>query len=195
MLAEDDTALGRAASSAWASGQNSWIMLPQLRKVWYHSGTGAAGRRKGRTRCVVLHSCCSTGYSHYIKCLQRMQPGKWVECMKGRIGIWWTAGVAGLTLGMMLWWHHSAQAGYQPVQCLPSPQPVFYPVAFGERVDLNRASLAQLEQLPGIGPQRGRAILAYRIAHGGFRYPEELIYVEGFGQALVEGLLTLVTVS
>ncbi len=49
------------------------------------------------------------------------------------------------------------------------------------RVDLNRASLAELETLPGIGPSRAQAILAYRDRHGPFRDVAELVRVPGVG--------------
>ena len=63
------------------------------------------------------------------------------------------------------------------------------------RVDLNRAPLAELEQLPGVGPQRAARIDAYRRQHGGFRSVEELRKVHGFGVITLEGLRDLVTVS
>ena len=62
-------------------------------------------------------------------------------------------------------------------------------------VDLNLASLADLEALPGIGKARARAILAYRRSHGSFAAVSDLGRVPGFGQWLVERLGPLVTVK
>lgn len=49
------------------------------------------------------------------------------------------------------------------------------------RVDLNRASLEELESLPGIGPARAMAIDQWRQANGPFERPEHLQRVSGIG--------------
>lgn len=61
-------------------------------------------------------------------------------------------------------------------------------------VDLNSASVADLEALPGIGKARARAILAYRRSHGSFAVLSDLGRVPGFGQSLIARLAPLVTV-
>ncbi len=65
----------------------------------------------------------------------------------------------------------------------------------GYRVDLNRATLAELQQLPGVGPKRAQQIDRYRQTHGPFRSVAELRKVPGFGPATVERLRDFVTVS
>ena len=62
-------------------------------------------------------------------------------------------------------------------------------------ISLNRATQAELETLPGIGEQKAQAILAYRDAHGRFRTYEELLEVEGIGEATLEGLLPYLTLE
>jgi competence protein ComEA len=52
-------------------------------------------------------------------------------------------------------------------------------------LDLNTASEATLQTLPGIGPAKARAIVAYREAHGPFANVQALERVPGFGPALV----------
>ncbi len=52
-------------------------------------------------------------------------------------------------------------------------------------VDLNSASEADLVALPGIGPARARAILAYRRENGPFALVSDLGRVPGFSQKLV----------
>lgn len=49
-------------------------------------------------------------------------------------------------------------------------------------VNLNTASEAELERLPGIGPAKAAAIVAYRQKHGPFRRVEDLRRVKGFGR-------------
>lgn len=61
-------------------------------------------------------------------------------------------------------------------------------------VDLNSASEADLTALPGIGPARARAILAYRRDKGSFAAVSDLGRVSGFGRALVARLTHLLVV-
>ncbi len=48
-------------------------------------------------------------------------------------------------------------------------------------VDLNTATLAQLDVLPGVGPVTAQAILDYRSKHRRFTTVEELQEVDGIG--------------
>jgi competence protein ComEA len=48
-------------------------------------------------------------------------------------------------------------------------------------VDLNTATQAQLETLPGVGPVTAQAILAWRAQHGRFTTTEELQEIDGIG--------------
>jgi competence protein ComEA len=59
-------------------------------------------------------------------------------------------------------------------------------------VDLNSASLEQLDALPGIGPTTAQKILDYRQAHGSFHSIAELDAVPGIGQGRIEQLKGLV---
>jgi competence protein ComEA len=68
------------------------------------------------------------------------------------------------------------------------------PGAPGGKVNLNTATQAELETLPGVGPVLAQRILDYRQRHGGFRSIGELRKVEGIGDARYEQLKDLVTV-
>ncbi|MFJ9695383.1 helix-hairpin-helix domain-containing protein [Kitasatospora sp. NPDC101183] len=48
-------------------------------------------------------------------------------------------------------------------------------------VSLNRATLEQLDALPGVGPTLAQRILAYRVSHGSFRSVDQLRQVSGIG--------------
>jgi competence protein ComEA len=63
------------------------------------------------------------------------------------------------------------------------------------RLELNRASAAELEALPRVGPALAARIVAYRDAHGPFRSVEALDDVPGVGPATLATLRTRVTVS
>ncbi|RZU77626.1 competence protein ComEA [Micromonospora kangleipakensis] len=64
----------------------------------------------------------------------------------------------------------------------------------GGPVNLNTATLAQLDALPGVGPVLAQRILTHREQHGGFRSVADLRQVEGIGDARYEQLKDLVTV-
>lgn len=51
----------------------------------------------------------------------------------------------------------------------------------GERIDVNKASVAQFEELPGIGAKRAGTLYSYRSAHGLFTSLSQLGSVPGIG--------------
>jgi competence protein ComEA len=55
-------------------------------------------------------------------------------------------------------------------------------------LDLNAASITELDALPGIGPAKAAAILQYREQHGPFASIDELERVPGFGPSAVSRL-------
>jgi competence protein ComEA len=63
-----------------------------------------------------------------------------------------------------------------------------------ELVNLNSATLEQLETLPGVGPVTAAAIVAWRDANGGFENTEQLGEVDGIGPARLAKLHDLVHV-
>ncbi len=65
----------------------------------------------------------------------------------------------------------------------------------GERININTASAADLERLPGIGEKRAADIVAYRKAHGPFRSVEEITNVSGIGEVTLQALRDYITVG
>ncbi|MCS7251527.1 MAG: ComEA family DNA-binding protein [Anaerolineae bacterium] len=63
------------------------------------------------------------------------------------------------------------------------------------RLDVNTASVAELERLPGIGSRTAQAIVDYRLKHGPFQRLEDLLMVPGIGPATLERIRPLVTVT
>jgi competence protein ComEA len=76
-------------------------------------------------------------------------------------------------------------AGGQAVQ--PSSQPV------AALININTASLAELEALPGIGKGLAARIIAYRDEYGSFRRPEHLMMVRGISARRYQTMRALIT--
>jgi competence protein ComEA len=67
--------------------------------------------------------------------------------------------------------------------------------ARGAVVNLNTATAAQLESLPGIGPRAAERILEYRQKNGGFKKIEDLMNVKGIGEKSFLKLKPRITVT
>jgi competence protein ComEA len=61
-------------------------------------------------------------------------------------------------------------------------------------VNLNTASQAELEELPGVGPVTATSIIDWRTENGGFSTVDELVEVSGIGEVTLAELRDLVTV-
>ena len=61
--------------------------------------------------------------------------------------------------------------------------------------DLNRATVAELDRLPGIGPVLARRIVEHRKRLGAFHSTDELLGVPGIGARLLERIRPHVTAS
>ncbi len=68
------------------------------------------------------------------------------------------------------------------------------PAAGDIRVNLNHATLAQLDTLPGVGPVLAQRIIDYRTKHGGFKSVNDLRQVDGIGEETFARLKDLVVV-
>ncbi|MNC85716.1 ComE operon protein 1 [compost metagenome] len=68
-------------------------------------------------------------------------------------------------------------------------------VAAAAPVNLNTATVAQLETLPGIGKATAERILEYRQKNGGFKKIEDLMNVRGIGEKSFLRLKPLVTIT
>lgn len=64
----------------------------------------------------------------------------------------------------------------------PSPQSVS---SNKGKININTAMLEELINLPGVGDSKANAIIDFREKYGPFETIDELLYVPGFGEALV----------
>ena len=62
-------------------------------------------------------------------------------------------------------------------------------------IDLNTATAAELEALPGIGPRTAQLILEYREEHGAFEKVEDLMNIRGIGERTFLRIRPLVRVT
>lgn len=62
-------------------------------------------------------------------------------------------------------------------------------------ININTASASRLDELPGIGPGKAKAIVEHRESKGAFKTIEELKNVKGIGQKTFDGLKGRITVS
>ncbi|MBX9981804.1 MAG: hypothetical protein CK429_11065 [Mycobacterium sp.] len=81
----------------------------------------------------------------------------------------------------------AAPAGGPSTSGRPKPGP-------RDAVDLNTATVEQLDGLPGVGPVMAAAIVAWRQAHGRFTNVDQLAEVDGIGPARLDKLRSLVRV-
>lgn len=62
-------------------------------------------------------------------------------------------------------------------------------------VNINTASLTELEGLPGIGPSLAQKIVDFRTKNGNFKTAADLMAVSGIGEKKYESLKSLITVA
>lgn len=84
--------------------------------------------------------------------------------------------------------------------CYPALQPVAAyhsaaPVYREDRLNVNTATVAQLEALPGIGPEKAAAIVAQRELAGRYRTAQELLQVKGIGPATLDEISDFISME
>ena len=65
----------------------------------------------------------------------------------------------------------------------------------GSKININTASLAELDKIPNIGPARAADIISYRESKNGFKTIEEMKNIKGIGDKTFESMKDLITVG
>lgn len=81
-----------------------------------------------------------------------------------------------------------AQTSTTPTESADSP-------GIARRININTATAAELELLPGVGPKLAGRIIEHRRAHGAFKSVDGLDAVSGIGPRILERLRGMVTVD
>ncbi len=68
------------------------------------------------------------------------------------------------------------------------------PLVFYQSINLNKAGISLLSQIPGIGPKLAQRIIDYRSQHGAFNHLDELRKVHGIGPAKLARIRQYATV-
>jgi competence protein ComEA len=88
------------------------------------------------------------------------------------------------------------RVGETPPQPPASPKGTFTAIpGAGNLVNLNTATVEQLDALPCIGPVLAQRIMAYREANGPFKSLQELDQVDGIGPACIEKLRSSIVIN
>ncbi len=79
-------------------------------------------------------------------------------------------------------------------EAVPAPNQPATPAASAP-ININTATVEELDKLPGIGPSIGKAIIDYRTQNGPFKTIEEINNVKGIGDALFAKIKDSITVG
>ena len=86
--------------------------------------------------------------------------------------------------------------GTGPFQVIPTPaSAAASPTPRANLLDINTATLAELDSLPGIGPTTAQSIINYRNANGPFSQIEDIQNVPGIGRSTYDQIQDYIMVS
>jgi len=74
---------------------------------------------------------------------------------------------------------------------------ILFPISViaGQKLNINTATIDQLQNLPGVGSHIAQEIINYRHEHGPFQKVEDITQVKGLGEKKFEKIKDLITVG
>lgn len=66
--------------------------------------------------------------------------------------------------------------------------------AVSKMVNINKATLEELQTVRGIGPALAERVILYRDEHGHFERPEDLVNVRGIGEAKFQKIRSQISI-
>ena len=70
-----------------------------------------------------------------------------------------------------------------------------YPQNAGKKININTASISELQKLPRVGEKIAQRIIDFRKEHGNFKRIEEIMKVKGIGEKMFAELKNMITVE
>ena len=123
--------------------------------------------------------------------MQKQQPNRKVLLFLAALAV-----LTGIVWGALFLiapiWQPGTPVAYMPA--LPQTEAAAES-ALTQLVDLNTADAETLQTLPGIGPAKAAAIIAYREEHGPFRIVEDITNVSGIGEGILSQIIDYITVE
>ena len=109
-----------------------------------------------------------------------------------------SVGLIALILTGGLVWYNIQNAPREVPPSISFSEPAVinpYPELEGVHIKINRATVEELQQLPGIGETKAQAIYDYVQACGGIKSFRQLLDVEGIGEKTLRNIQPYLTIS
>ena len=98
-----------------------------------------------------------------------------------------------LVVGLQISSVSAANTGLTTAPTTTAPVAASKALAIGEKVNLNMATLEQLDKIPGVGPATAKSIIQYRTTNGNFKSFDDLLKVKGIGPKNIEKIKPFLT--